>query len=65
MRLGKRIRELREALGISQEDFAHANNFGRSYYARLEAGKVNICLRNLERLADGLGVSVRDLFDFD
>ena len=59
---GERIRELRIAQGLSQEKFALSIGMDRTYYASVESGKRNISLNNIKKIADGLGVSLSDLF---
>jgi transcriptional regulator with XRE-family HTH domain len=58
--IGYRIRELRKARDLRQEDMA---KFGLSYkyYQRIEAGKVNMTLKTLEKIADALGVDAAEL----
>ena len=62
--LGKRIRELRKAKGYSQESFARKSGIDRTYIASLEAGKRNISIDNIKKIADALNVTLHDLFDF-
>ncbi len=62
--LGKRIQELRkEKTGLSQEKFALQIDMDRSYFASVESGKRNISIVNIKRIADGLGVSLSELFE--
>lgn len=61
-RLAQAIRAQREALGLSQEAFADKIDVHRTYYGAVELGKQNLTLRSVERIADGLGVSVSSLF---
>ena len=61
--LGKRIKELRKAKGYSQESFARKSGIDRTYIASVEAGKRNISIDNIKKIADGLGVSLSDLFE--
>lgn len=63
--LGKRIRELRKQTGMSQEKFALKIGMDRTYFASVEAGKRNIAIVNIKKIADGLGVSLCELFAFD
>ena len=35
----------------------------RTYFASVEAGKRNIAIRNIKKIADGLGVTLSELFD--
>ena len=60
--LGQRIKELRIKTGDSQEKFALKINMDRTYYASVEAGKRNISIVNIKKIADGLGVSLHELF---
>ena len=60
--LGQRIRELRNNKGISQEKFALSIGMDRTYFASVEAGKRNISIVNIEKIAHGLDVSVSELF---
>lgn len=62
---GTRCKELRAGLGVSQESFANAIGMDRSYYASIEAGRRNVTLINMKKLADGFGVSLSQLFDAD
>jgi transcriptional regulator with XRE-family HTH domain len=65
MRVGLRIKELRAGLGLSQEAFAYSIEMSRTYFAEVETGKRNVSIENIERIADGLGVSLREFFDSD
>ena len=60
--LGKRIKELRTSLNISQEKFALMIDMDRTYLASVEAGKRNISIQNLKKIATGLKVSLSELF---
>ena len=60
--LGQRIKELRIKTGDSQEKFALKINMDRTYYASVESGKRNISIINIKKIADGLGVSLYELF---
>lgn len=65
MRVGLRIKELRNALGYSQETFAYSIEMSRTYLAEVEIGKRNISIENIDRIAQGLGVSLKEFFDSD
>ena len=60
--LGQRIKELRIKTGDSQEKFALKINMDRTYYASVESGKRNISIVNIKKIANGLGVSLEELF---
>jgi transcriptional regulator with XRE-family HTH domain len=59
---GERVRELRKQKGLSQEDLALACDLDRTYIGGIERGERNVSLVNIQRIADALGVPVRELF---
>lgn len=61
-KIGNRIRELRKETGLSQEKFAAKIGMDRTYFASVELGKRNISIVNLEKIAEGLDVSLAELF---
>ena len=61
-KFGLRIKELRTSMGISQEKFALSIEMDRTYLASVESGKRNISLNNIEKIANGLGISLEELF---
>lgn len=61
-KLGSRIQALRKETGLSQEKFALMIDMDRTYFASVEAGRRNISICNIEKIANGLGVSLSDLF---
>lgn len=60
--IGARIKDLRQTTGLSQEKFALKIAMDRTYYASVENGKRNISIVNIEKIAQGLGVSLSELF---
>jgi transcriptional regulator with XRE-family HTH domain len=58
---GQRVRELREARGLSQESLAELAGLHRTYVSSLERGQRNVSLRNIHQLAAALGVSASTL----
>ncbi len=60
--LGNKIRELRLQTGLSQEKFALKIDMDRTYYASVESGKRNVAILNIKKIADGLGVTLSELF---
>ena len=63
--LGKRIKLLRNEIGISQEELADRAEIDRTYITSVECGKRNISIVNIEKIAKALGVTLSKLFDFD
>jgi transcriptional regulator with XRE-family HTH domain len=62
--LGKKIRELREKMEISQERLGELAKVHRTYVGMVERGEKNITINNILKFAEALGVQVRDLIDF-
>lgn len=61
--LGKKIKQLRMKKGLSQEKFALEIGIDRTYFASVEAGKRNISICNIKKIADGLEISLSELFE--
>ena len=62
--VGKRVKELRNKLGISQEELADLAGLDRTYITSVECGKRNISIVNIEKLATSLNVSIKEFFNF-
>ncbi len=62
--LGKTVKRLRIEKKMTQENLAEKSHINASYLAKIENGYVNTTVRYLIKLARGLKVSVKDLFDF-
>ena len=63
-KVGKRIKELRNKLGICQEEFAFRSEIHRTYIASLEVGKRNVLIETLEKVVKALEVSLSEFFNF-
>ena len=61
-KIGNRIRELRSYTGLSQEKFAQKIGMDRTYFASVELGKRNVSIVNIEKIANGLEVSLSEFF---
>ena len=64
IKVGKRIKQLRKNIGLSQEKLANNCDLDRTYVASVENGKRNISIVNLEKIAIALNVSLKVFFDF-
>lgn len=62
---GKRVKLLRNQMGISQEELADRAEIDRTYITSVECGRRNISIVNVEKLSKALNVSLSKLFDFD
>lgn len=61
-RFGDAVRKARMAAGLTQEELADRSGLDRSYIGGVERGKRNPTLAVIEKIADGLGLSVAELF---
>ncbi|MFR7610548.1 MAG: helix-turn-helix domain-containing protein [Christensenellaceae bacterium] len=59
---GLKVQQLRKATGMSQEKFALSIDMDRTYLASVEAGKRNISINNIKKIADGLSITISELF---
>lgn len=60
-RVGKNVRRLRETRGLTQEKLAVDADIDLTYLGGIERGKRNPSLLVMVRIAEALGVDVRDL----
>ena len=59
---GNRIQKIRKEIGVSQEKFALKIDMDRPYLASVENGHRNISVRNIQKIANGLGITLSELF---
>jgi transcriptional regulator with XRE-family HTH domain len=64
-KFGKRLQTLRRQAGLTQEQLAEATEISVDFISLVERGINSPSFDNLEKLAKALGVSIRDLFDFE
>jgi len=65
-RLGKRIRQLRQDQGISQEALANLTKIDRSYMGAIERGEQNITLKKFFHICEALEIEPYEVFlDFN
>lgn len=62
LKFGNRIRELRVAKGLSQEELAALAGVHRTYIGMIERAEKNITLSNIQRIAGALEVDIGTLF---
>lgn len=60
--VGNKIKELRKERNLSQEGLALLSGLDRTYINGVENGRRNISIINLEKIANGLGVKIRNIF---
>lgn len=61
--LGQNIRRRRQQAALSQEKLAEKAELSTVFINRVEAGKENISVDALQRVAKSLQASLRDLFE--
>ena len=62
--VGKRVRELRLAKGLRQEDMCQFG-FEYKYYQRIEYGQKNLSLKTLNKLSKAFRVPISKLFEIE
>ena len=62
-RFGQRVRELRKARHLSQEEFGALCELDRTYISGIERGVRNVALRNIAAIAKALDISLAELFE--
>lgn len=62
---GKRVKMLRLEQGLSQEELAYRCGFYRTYIGMVERAERSITLCNVFKIAKGLNISIKDLFDYE
>lgn len=63
-KFGRKLKQLREDRGLSQEQFSLLTEISQSQIARTELGQVNTSISHVSIYAKFLEVDPRDLFDF-
>lgn len=62
LKIGLRIKDLREKANMSQKDLAYTADLDRSYIASIENGQRNVSIVNIEKIANALNVTLKELF---
>jgi transcriptional regulator with XRE-family HTH domain len=60
--VGRRVRELRRQIGISQEELASRAGLHRNYIGSVERGERDVGINAIARLVKALGTSLSDFF---
>lgn len=61
---GLRVAKLRLAAGLSQEELAAICHFNRTYIGSIERAEKAPTINTIDRLARGLNVTLKELFDY-
>ncbi|MEJ2568118.1 MAG: helix-turn-helix transcriptional regulator [candidate division WOR-3 bacterium] len=61
VKFGKKVREERKKLGLSQEALAEKAGVHRTYIGMIERGEKNITLANIQKVSKALKVKISKL----
>jgi len=64
IKIGNRLKLIRENHGKSQEDFAELFNMDTRQLGRIERAETNSTISILKKISDKLGISVSELLNF-
>jgi transcriptional regulator with XRE-family HTH domain len=65
VKFGKKVREERQRLGLSQEQLASRAGVHRTYIGMIERAEKNITLENIEKVAKALNLDINKLLTFE
>jgi transcriptional regulator with XRE-family HTH domain len=65
MRIGEKIKKLREFRNFTQEGLAKALDMTQAGYSRIERDEVDLSLNRLEQIANTLNITIEEILGFD
>lgn len=65
IRFGIRIRQLRLNRGFSQEEVAFNCGLDKNYIGYIERGEKSATINTIDKLAKGLKISLKEMFDYE
>lgn len=65
IRIGERIKKLRQEKGMSQQTLADECDIESPNLSRIENGNTNPTVKSLWKISNALGVKLRDLVDVE
>jgi transcriptional regulator with XRE-family HTH domain len=63
LKIGRRIKELREQKKMAQKDLAYTADLDRSYIASIENGQRNVSIVNIEKICNALETTIITFFN--
>ncbi|MBS1756689.1 MAG: helix-turn-helix transcriptional regulator [Bacteroidetes bacterium] len=60
-KFGKKVKELRQAKGLSQEGLAHLAELDRTYIPSIEKGERNVSIEVIQKLSVAFGIKISEL----
>ena len=64
-KIGLRIRKLRKAQGLTQEQLAEKAEISYKYLGQIERGEINPGIINLFKIASGLALPIKEIVSID
>lgn len=61
-KLSDALKKKREELGLTQEEIAKLIGFKGNYYAKIERGKINLTMKNINKIIIGLKLDANEIF---
>ena len=58
---GNRIKELRKDREMTQLDLCAVTGWEQAYLSRVENGRIDVCLKSIQALANAFGLSIAEL----
>jgi len=62
-RFGKRVKEFRQARGLSQEELARFVGLDTGYISGIEKGEKDISIEMIQKLSIAFKINISDLFE--
>lgn len=63
--VGLRIKRIRRSKGISQQVLAYQVDMEKTNISRIEGGRTNVTLKNVYKIAEALGVTMKEIVDIE
>ena len=63
--IGRRIKNIRESKGLTQQQISDICDFEKSTVSRIEAGRTNLTIKTLYKISQSLGVEMTDIVDVE
>lgn len=65
IKIGNRIKQLRNSRGISQEELADHADLNRAFFGQIERGQKNATVKTLNKICMALDISLHEFFSYD
>ena len=65
IKIGNRIKQIRQRKDISQEELALAANLNKAFVGQIERGQKNATIKTIEKVCFALDVTLHEFFSFE